>query len=161
MKFSFRYDVLSSTENRLNAQQAETQTAIQVARENLTKAAGSQAQIMMNLQTELASLRVRQEELATEVTKWESILARTRAFAAEKSIEIQQVQNSCWDLYKTMCRMRKEPISLRESETEQQLEYITSRILALSNIIRIAKQKAEFHKPQSNAIVATSTLPSE
>lgn len=115
---------------------------------------------MMNLQTELASLRVQKEELATKARKWESILARTKALSAEKAIEIQQVKNSCWDLYKTICRMRKKTVKLTESETEQQLDYITSGILALSKIIRIAEQKAEFHKPESDAIIATSSLPS-
>lgn len=69
-----------------------------------------------------------------------------------------QVQNSCWDLYKTMCHIRKEPVSVAEWDTEHQLTYITRRIQQLSKVTSIAKKKSEKHQPASNAQTATSSI---
>lgn len=79
------------TRSKLGEEQALALASVQGAREQLTQAAASQAQAMMQLHTQMAALRVRQDAARTSVAKWDAILARIRAFAAEKAIEMQQV----------------------------------------------------------------------
>ena len=96
----------------------------------------------MNLSNELAQLQGRYDRTKALCIKWETIVARIKAAAAEQSLELTQIRYSCWNIYLQICKRKRIPIEVDRNDVEQQLVQIKRTILELKRITKAAKKRA-------------------
>ncbi|XP_078049512.1 coiled-coil domain-containing protein 42 homolog [Augochlora pura] len=137
-----RYETLIEARSILSVHQDKNLQTLEETGTEIYHITETRAQTFMALNNKLALLQARHDKAEAKALKWETIVSKIKASAAEKNLKHTQVKTCCWNLYQQTCKRKDVPITVNKNDTEQQLEHIKRTILELKRIIKVAKKRA-------------------
>ncbi|XP_043253343.1 cilia- and flagella-associated protein 73 [Colletes gigas] len=137
-----RYETLIEARLILSEHQDKNLQALEETGTEIYQMTDIKSQKFMGLNTKLAKLQGRQDRAEAKALKWETIVSKIKASAAEKNLRHTQVKTCCWNLYQQICKRKGIPVSVGKEDVEQQLDHIKRTILELKRIIKVAKKRA-------------------
>ncbi|XP_076620370.1 coiled-coil domain-containing protein 42 homolog [Colletes latitarsis] len=137
-----RYETLIEARLILSEHQDKNLQALEETGTEIYQMTDIKTQKFMGLNTKLAKLQGRQDRAEAKALKWETIVSKIKASAAEKNLKHTQVKTCCWNLYQQICKRKGIPVSVGKEDVEQQLDHIKRTILELKRIIKVAKKRA-------------------
>ncbi|KZC12587.1 PREDICTED: coiled-coil domain-containing protein 42 homolog [Dufourea novaeangliae] len=137
-----RYETLIEARSILSVHQDKNLQALETTGTEIYHMTETKIQKFMGLNNLLAQLQARRDKVDSKALKWETIVSKIKASAAEKNLKHTQVKTCCWNLYQQTCKRKDVPVTVSKDDTEQQLEHIKRTILELKRIIKVAKKRA-------------------
>ncbi|XP_076641836.1 coiled-coil domain-containing protein 42 homolog [Halictus rubicundus] len=137
-----RYETLIEARSILSVHQDKNLQTLEETGTEIYYMTETRTQKFMGLNNRLAQLHAGRDKAEAKALKWEAIVSRIKASAAENNLKHTQVKTSCWNLYQQTCKRKGVPITVSKDDTEQQLEHIKRTILELKRIIKVAKKRA-------------------
>ncbi|XP_033223512.1 coiled-coil domain-containing protein 42 homolog [Belonocnema kinseyi] len=137
-----RYETLIEAKEVLSESQDQSLAVLEEASTNMHEMTQTKSKMLMGLSNELAQLQGRYDRAKALAIRWETIVARIKATAAAKNLELTQMRSCCWNIYLQICKRKGVPIEVDRNDHEQQLLHIKRTILELKRIIKTARKKA-------------------